>query len=74
MAHRASSAFRCFPVRTPEAFRDQLVATALIPDRQTRPAKMQAFLAAHPGIRPGTRDDQGRPARGGLRGTPRTTG
>lgn len=38
-----------FPVRTPEAFRDQLVAMA--PDPRTGkpdPAKVQAFLAAHP--------------------------
>ena len=38
-----------FPVRTPEAFRDQLVATA--PDPRTGkpdPTKVQAFLAAHP--------------------------
>jgi catalase len=38
-----------FPVRTPEAFRDQLVATA--PDPRTGkpdPTKVQAFFAAHP--------------------------
>jgi catalase len=38
-----------FPVRTPEAFREQLIATS--PDPRTGkpdPAKVQAFLAAHP--------------------------
>jgi catalase len=38
-----------FPVRTPEAFRDQLVATAADPRTgKPDPAKVQAFLAAHP--------------------------
>ena len=38
-----------FPVRTPEAFRDQLVAMSVDP-RTGKPdaAKVQAFLAAHP--------------------------
>jgi catalase len=38
-----------FPVRTPEAFRDQLVATSADPRTgKPDPAKVQAFLAAHP--------------------------
>ena len=38
-----------FPVRTPEAFRDQLVAMAADPRTgKPDPAKVQAFLAAHP--------------------------
>jgi len=38
-----------FPVRTPEAFRDQLVAMNADPQTgKPDPAKVQAFLAAHP--------------------------
>jgi catalase len=38
-----------FPVRTPEAFRDQLVAMSADPQTgKPDPAKVQAFLAAHP--------------------------
>jgi catalase len=38
-----------FPVRTPQAFNQQLVATALDPATgKPDPAKMQAFLAEHP--------------------------
>jgi catalase len=38
-----------FPVRTPEAFREQLVATSADPRTgKPDPAKVQAFLAGHP--------------------------
>src|SRR5262245_10697681 len=57
-----------FAVRTPEAFRDQLVATS--PDPTTGkpdPTRMQAFVRRPSGIRPRARGYQGRADRVRLR-------
>jgi catalase len=59
--------FPVFPVRTPEAFYEQLLASKPDPDTgKPDPAKMQAFLARHPETVQALKVIEGQPASSGF--------